>query len=239
MKRFLIVSALAVLPLMAALPATADRSVPGNPDGRITTGKDVVSPTVTGDIAYVVEGWDLPANARLTVSSSGLATACSGGSTLRARKVRTDDNGHFVLPARASSCVSGKYLIEATEARAPFRTHYTTLAVGTPKRSGAGTSFTTAPGTTVLTSDGVMAFILDGVDFAPNAKIILDSAGLTKGCDGGTNLRDTVVTADRNGRFSLAVTGKGCASGAYKIEATEQGTPSRTHTTSITLAESE
>lgn len=237
MKRFLIVSALAVLPLTAALPAKAGGSVPGNPDARITAGNDVVSPTVTGDIAYVVEGWDLPANARLTVSSSGLATACSGGSTLRAMKVRTDDNGHFVLPAKAASCVSGKYLIEATEARSPFRTHYAILAVGNPKRPGAGTSFTTAPGTTVLTSDGVMAFILDGADFTPNAKIILNSSGLNKGCDGGTNLRDTVVTADRNGRFSLAVTGKGCASGVYRITATE-GTPPRTHITSITLAES-
>ncbi|GAA0421141.1 hypothetical protein Acor_83040 [Acrocarpospora corrugata] len=132
----------------------------------------------------------------------------------------------------------GQVLVEATEAQTPFRTHYTGLEIGAPRPASGATALVTSPTSTVPTTDGDIAFVVDGWNFPSNVKVGLESTGLNAACTGGTSLRRTQATADRNGRFTVAVVRKGCVTVAYQLEATEMQTPFKTYTTTLTLSES-
>ena len=88
--------------------------------------------TDQGNVAFTVNGMDLPPGMNLTLSSTDLASACVGGNTLNGMKVGADFNGQFTTQVSAKDCVPGTYSIDASEASSPFQTYSTTVTIAAP-----------------------------------------------------------------------------------------------------------
>lgn len=234
-KRLLLAAAATTLtaaPLLTALPAAAEPTPAKS--ATMMAAPRTISPTLNGDIAFVVEGRRLPANQALVLNSTSLNSACTGGTSLGADKVVTDRSGYFSFPATAKGCVEGSYRIEATEQQTPFRSYSTMVTVAMVNTPEGITAFTANPSAARANDDGDVAFVLDGFGFPSNSKVVLNATALSAACK-TTSLRNTPTQADRDGRFTLPAVGKACIPGNYIIEATEQQTPFTTHITMLTV----
>lgn len=112
--------------LLGVVPSTS----PGT--GGITTLPGAPAETDQGNVAFTVNGMDLPPGMNLTLSSTDLASACVGGNTLNGMKVGADFNGQFTTQVSAKDCVPGTYSIDASEASSPFQTYSTTVTIAAP-----------------------------------------------------------------------------------------------------------
>lgn len=233
-------TAVTALSLLSAGTAAAAEPAPTQADSAkgaaIMAMPQAISPTLSGDIAFVVEGWALPANQTLQLNSTSLNTACTGGTSLGGDRVQTDRSGYFSFPAGAKGCVEGSYRIEATELQTPFKSYSTLVTVSAAAPGTGETVFVANPAKARANDSGDISFVMDGVSFPANTKVAVNAVALNAACK-ATSLKNVRVQADRDGRFTFAAAGRGCVPGTYAIEATQTQTPFTTYTTALTVAE--
>lgn len=98
----------------------------------IATSPSAPAETDLGDVAFTVNGSQLPPGMNLTLSSIDLTSACVGGNTLDGMKVGADFNGNFTTQVSGRACVPGTYTVDASEASSPYQTFTTTVTIAAP-----------------------------------------------------------------------------------------------------------
>lgn len=121
---------------------------------------------------------------------------------------------------------------------APLALALPALAQDDDNSDGVTTSGSNNPDITIYasssTTTGDVSILIDVTDLAPFMDVELASPALDAACD-SNDLDGVTAEADRNGHLDVTGSATDCVPGTYRISLSEQQTPFRTFSDTVTI----